>query len=502
MHLKSSIYSLVSILSLATGACKSTQSSVESQASYGEKPCSIVIVGGGVAGLHTAYRLAPTQGENVCVFEKEERLGGRLYDLALSPEDEAAGRVIGNGGRRIMETQSILFQLAQELDIEYDTPKTGIDIIYARGKFGSNKDEFASLYPGLVYDRKKSDIETQLLTQIVESPLRKSIDTYADFASYAKAVVGEAGFQYLHDMSRFRGDFEYPLSAKGYVDFLAEELNVCCQTYYPKGGMTAFPKKMAAKARSYGVRIFTGEPVLAIDRALGGYQIRTSKRFVDAKRLVIAVPPDGFRKISGDVAQDIQAMEQFQSLIGVRVTVINQWFAKPWWKELKNKDGQGIWRTYTTSDPKKPDSRCINFTEIPPEKYAEPMNVIRTVYNDQAECAEFWSKLDEAHDDQQRDRLLHEGLTKMFGNNGVTPAVSIPSPIRTTYWEWPDGWYWVRKGSRFSNQDIADWAKQPIPGEPIGLVSEGYNPQRSSWSDGAYKSSLNLLKAQYGYVQP
>jgi hypothetical protein len=35
--------------------------------------------------------------------------------------------------------------------------------------------------------------------------------------------------------------------------------------------------------------------------------------------------------------------------------------------------------------------------------------------------------------------------------------------------------------------------------ENIALVGESYIPQRASWSDGAYKSAINILNLQYGF---
>ena len=43
--------------------------------------CEVAIVGGGLAGLYTAESLLRHGKETkVCVFEREARLGGRLYD--------------------------------------------------------------------------------------------------------------------------------------------------------------------------------------------------------------------------------------------------------------------------------------------------------------------------------------------------------------------------------------------------------------------------------------
>jgi hypothetical protein len=124
------------------------------------------------------------------------------------------------------------------------------------------------------------------------------------------------------------------------------------------------------------------------------------------------------------------------------------------------------------------------------------MHAIRTVYNDSAACAEFWAKLAKGPI-EQLEAELHKGLDHLFTDNHITTPVQIPPAVATTFWEWIDGWYWVKAGSPLTNADIFQWATEPLAGEDIGLVSEAYNPQRSAWTDAAYKSSIHLLNAKY-----
>jgi len=55
----------------------------------GALSCNVAIIGGGAGGIHTAYQLAKLPSSNpnadVCVFEKRNRLGGRIFDVALNP---------------------------------------------------------------------------------------------------------------------------------------------------------------------------------------------------------------------------------------------------------------------------------------------------------------------------------------------------------------------------------------------------------------------------------
>src|SRR5690349_14762683 len=98
--------------------------------------CDVVILGGGPGGLHTAYRLGPQLGNRVCLFEKEDRLGGRIYDVSRV----AGGPVYGTGALRIMESQDVVFKLADELGIQYEAAPFKDDLINARGFFAFDSD--------------------------------------------------------------------------------------------------------------------------------------------------------------------------------------------------------------------------------------------------------------------------------------------------------------------------------------------------------------------------
>ena len=46
--------------------------------------CDVAIVGGGIGGLYTAESLLRHGKETtVCVFERDARLGGRIYDYVF-----------------------------------------------------------------------------------------------------------------------------------------------------------------------------------------------------------------------------------------------------------------------------------------------------------------------------------------------------------------------------------------------------------------------------------
>ena len=462
--------------------------------------CEIAVVGGGVAGLHTALRLAARFGPRVCLFERDSALGGRVSDIPAS-EEQAAGAFVQLGARRIMEGQSVLVQLAEELGIALQKPEMLEELGFTRGMYATNNDEFIRVFPGLDVDRSRGEYEIQLYEKLLRGPERPHVDRYPNLRAYAEKVIGAEGCAFLHGTYRFRADHEYDLNAKASLDYLDEENDagaICpsghCQSLYPVGGMSAYTRGMEQRLRALGVQIHLDEAVLSMEKSPTGYLLKTPRRAITAGTLVIALPPVALGQVQGRIAQSIREQAQFQALLGVRVTTITQWYAEPWWRGIITPNGRHVWRAWTTG-------HCINSVEIPLEEYASTHNAIRVVYNDQSDCADLWARLARGPL-EALEKEVAIGLNHLFADNGVTRPVRIGAPSKTVFREWPDAWYYLRAGNHFSNRDIFRWAVQPLPGEDVALVSDGYNPQRSGWADAAYKSSIHYLNERFAMGLP
>lgn len=461
--------------------------------------CEVAIVGGGAGGLHTALRLAPEMGDGVCLFEREAALGGRIHDVPRDPDDPSSPR-FGTGALRVMEGQTVLFDLATELGITLEMPATEGDLVNARGGFAFAKEGLVDRYPGLAVD-PGGDTETALYDELRLGPSRAMETSYPDFRSYIRATVGPIGYDFLRDMSRFRADFEYPLDARGYLDYLDEEWDVCCTPSYPVGGMSEFIRGMEREATADGARIFVSDPVRTIDAdPAGGYALTTATHAVHAARVVIAVPPHALQFIEGDIVERIRETPEFQAIIGVEVVTVTQWWDEAWWREVHDPatpEGH-LWRAWTTE-------HCVNFVEMPLHAYGVDQRVTRSVYDDDLSCVNFWQETYRSGGVAAVEAEIQRGLTHLFDENGLTaPAdVTVPTPVRTHYQYWPDAWHWIRAGADVTNQEIFDWAPIPLgEGEDVAMVGEAYHPRRSGWSDGAYKSSINLLNTRYGMSLP
>jgi monoamine oxidase len=101
------------------------------------------IVGGGVSGLYTAWRLlgrdSGKSGKSVAVFEQGDRIGGRL--LTWNPRGDKAGLRAELGGMRFFEEQQLVWNLIKELKLSDQRIK-----FYTDGKKQDDPD-----YPGLTW---------------------------------------------------------------------------------------------------------------------------------------------------------------------------------------------------------------------------------------------------------------------------------------------------------------------------------------------------------------
>ena len=468
--------------------------------------CQVAIVGGGAGGVYTALRLSDAMASGVCLFESEAELGGRIKDVPRDDSDPTSPRV-GVGARRVMNKQTVVLDLAQDLGLTLETPPIASDLLNARGHFAFSTEDFVAYYPGLV---ATGITDLRLYLELLTDAKRANVDAYPDFASYVRDVIGDAGYDFLHDMSRFRGDFEAPLSARSYLDFAEQEAAAGNTPSYPVGGMSAFIRAMADRAKANHARIFTSDPVQSLARDDGRYRIISGGHDVHATKVVIAIPPNALEQVRGDVVDDIKAQPEFKDIIGIPVVTITQWWPTAWWEGIRDpgvqdvpgehsiaspgRSGQ-IWRVWTTEN-------CVQFVEIPQEAYAAAQHVTRSVYADDADCVAFWNQT--AKDGTAAiESAVNQGLEYLFTQNGITNQTpDIPAPTKTYFQYWPAAWHWLRAGATSTNASVFDWAASPLGDEPVGLVGEAYNSNRSGWTDGAYKSAMNLLNARYGFSLP
>jgi hypothetical protein len=456
--------------------------------------CEIGIVGGGPAGIYTAYKLAPRYGKAICVFEKEKTLGGRMTDERVSPAENAEW--VGTGARRVNVVQKEVLELGKELGIEFQKPEDRTQLIRHKGHWGFTPDDFVVDYPGLIgpLDREPGTNREDEIYELLLAQKEKAAQ-YPDFKHFVAGVAGANAPDFLRGVSRFHADFDYSVSAANHLEYVADEFATSKINVYPVGGMGRFVVRMGERAVQHGVRLFTSTALRNVAEITGGgYRLDTSGGEFVVKKLILAIPPSGLNYVGGKLVEAVREQPAYRALLPIRIVVINQVWDRPWW-DVTAADESGdpkskIWRAWSSEG-------CVNHIEIPQEDYLRNAFVTRSVYTDDPACVAHWEKVQKEKGLSGVGAEVVSGLQSLFNFN-PRHRVTVPAPVKTTMRLWPAGWYFVRSGTKLTNAEIAQWAVEPLAGRrDLMLVGEAYWPNRPGWSEGAYFSADLLLKQRF-----
>jgi len=161
--------------------------------SKGQKPSSVAIIGGGVAGLTAAYRLQQAGAQPV-LFEASNRWGGRMF----TQYDFYKGMFCELGGELVDTNHEELRALGKELGVETQklTDDGGEDIYYFRDKFHIPTD--------MIDPAKKSGAFAPIAKQIAKDAA-KLTDKNDEWTGFARKLDQVSLADYL---KQFRGKAE------------------------------------------------------------------------------------------------------------------------------------------------------------------------------------------------------------------------------------------------------------------------------------------------------
>jgi protoporphyrinogen oxidase len=92
----------------------------------------IAVVGGGAAGLYTAWRLACAGKSSVVLFDSAERVGGRIESVRIP----GANATVDLGAMRFFSTQQVVCGVAEELGLaSHPFPEGSVAWGLLRGKY-------------------------------------------------------------------------------------------------------------------------------------------------------------------------------------------------------------------------------------------------------------------------------------------------------------------------------------------------------------------------------
>ncbi|MFI4955728.1 MAG: flavin monoamine oxidase family protein [Gammaproteobacteria bacterium] len=249
----------------------------------------IAIIGGGISGLYTAYRLSD-EHQNVAIFEASDRLGGRILTVDV-PHTE--GLEAEMGAMRFLASQkNVLGLLTKEFDFkikEADLMSTQL-YHYLRGQkiLYTDYHEHPEKIPYQLAANERGKTPTELFFQTIETivPGASSKDSLKALAALlqAREIVDASGkpiplyqwdlnvllhqhlsgdgYQFLVDAYGFRGVFQpenaYDIILPTFQDYAPHAM------FRPVEGMTSLVTRLEDELREHNVMIHTQHALTGI----------------------------------------------------------------------------------------------------------------------------------------------------------------------------------------------------------------------------------------------
>jgi protoporphyrinogen oxidase len=408
----------------------------------------IIIVGGGMAGLYTQYKLMKKyKNKKILLIEKDNRLGGRVYTHKVRVNGIKYSMEAGAG--RFNDNHKYLKKLINELGLKKQIFKipSKVQHIATKKQWKNNTITKLSPYDYFDFILKNTKLSNDMKKMSFDEWLKKNVNI--------KVI------DYLKAFYPYKDVFK--TNAYDALNLYSIDLNINNNFYVLGGGLMQLVDGMSKKIKSVGGKIKLNTELRSINDIEDYYIVKTNICNYFCKNIVLTGQRPDLLKI--------KYLNNMKSVIN----------------SVRN---ASLCRFYFIFDTKK----CVWFKNIKKTitdsklSYFIPINyetgLLMISYVDEHNAL-YLKKLEKGNKNKLINFLLKE-CERMFG------IKNIPKPIWTKSFFWENGVGDWKKGN--DSKVIEKIMTKPYRDDNIFICGENYSSRYQCWIEGALETSENVLK--------
>jgi len=409
----------------------------------------IIIIGGGISGLNTAYQLLLKKPElKILLLEKNNYLGGRIKTFTKHINNHAY--IWEEGAGRLNDNHILFLKLIKELGLKDNLSKISSNItfcpskgtIYTKDKEFINKSPFDYIQKVIHYSKDQKKEEIQKYT----------------FKEYCAFILDKKEIKFILDSFGYYAQL-IKMNAYNALKLFDKGMNPTLQFYHLDPGMNIIIKKLEEKIIQSNGKILLNSNVLNIDYNNKIFYICLDKKIYKSKYCVFAIPKPELLKfnILDPVKNKLNSIH-YKSLCRI-------------YSIFKKED---IWFKNISKSTTNNNSRYI----IPIDK---ENGLIMISYSD-SKFANYWNKLYLTN----KELFIYQLKNNIF----KTYNLKIENPIYTkpSYWNCAIGFWKKKKDSTILSNKII----HPIPNINLFICGENYS-ETQGWIEGALETSFKVI---------
>lgn len=413
-----------------------------------------IICGGGISGLYTAYKLLKNTDNKVLVFEKDNRLGGRIKTTTFT--HKKMDFTIEEGAGRLNTNHKMFISLIEELGLLDKLIKITGDVT-----FEPNKN--SRLYNNLD-DKTRQNTPFKLINKVIRIARKAKVkDPYnVLFRDFAKEHLTPFEYKLLFDSSGYYGEIYFG-NLEDSMKLFTKGIRGDIDYFVVNGGLGVIIETLADRIRELGGIIYKKHTLVdfgLVSSTQNKYQIEVehngSVKIFQCNHIVLALPKPALIQIP-----QLKSRRRLLNSIHCK-SLMRVYSVFP-----RESDG-----TYWFENYGKTTTNNNNRYMIPIDK---ERGLIMTSYTD-SKYADYWYTLEK----RELINQVMENVEKTIGKRVRRPTKTI-----VTYWDCGVGFWKKGVDSKHLSNDIIKPFGTDIP---IFICGENYS-QTQGWIEGALETS-------------